>query len=93
VPWFKFPRPTKGLPRGEVYQPVHAMVRLAHPTEPGKYYRHGAKAHESEWVTSGYTVWSADDWRKTFGRQADEGRHWEHFGYLIPLYDDGNPHD
>lgn len=49
---------------------------------------------------SDYTVWTINEWKGRFGGQhltyaADqrsavdpEGRHWEFFGYIIPLYDD-----
>lgn len=55
---------------------------------------------KAEWVIDGYTVWNIDTWNGSFGRQKlvyspdgkscvdSENRHWEFFGYTIPLYND-----
>jgi len=72
-------------------------VRLKHPTELGLYY----SSKEAMWVHEQCTVWTMEEWRGRFGRGIimtngndwsktlvdSEGRHWEFFGYTIPLYD------
>lgn len=63
------------------------FVRLAHSTKPGMYYR----SIDNQWVSVGYTRWSIREWKSKFGRQNDEGRKWEIFGYEIPLYDEDDP--
>lgn len=81
--WFALPKEVGGT----AAKPT-AMVRLAHPTERGKFY----DASMAEWTTGKYTVWTAAEWQRKFGHTlADENRKWEHFGYHIPLYDDDDP--
>lgn len=52
-----------------------------------------------DWVKENYTTWTIKEWEGKYGgnvQQVDakhvidrEGRHWEFFGFLIPLYEDG----
>lgn len=60
------------------------FVRMKHPTLPGTYYSKETAA----WVTEGWTVWTDAEWRGTFGKDPNDLRQWEHFGYRIPLYND-----
>lgn len=64
-----------------------AFVRLAHPTEYGKYYN--ADDPINPWVERGYTRWTIAEWKGRFGAGTDDdNRKWEFFGYTIPLYND-----
>lgn len=82
--WFRLPEGKGG--KVSVARPM-AMVRLAHPSAPGQYY----DSTKATWVSNGYTTWTAAEWQAKFGKQPLEGRKWEQFGYLIPLYDDDDP--
>jgi hypothetical protein len=54
----------------------------------------------ADWVRENYSTWTIAEWEGLYGRQGSiknidakhvidsEGRHWEFFGFLIPLYDD-----
>jgi len=64
---------------------------MMHPSGDGRYYC----SHTAEWVWSNYTIWTSKDWNESFGPAGlltngvdDQGRHWETFGYRIPLYDE-----
>lgn len=69
--------------------------------QPGgaKFYYHKDKGEFRS--GTGYSVWSIEDWHARFGHGANtiffgkaavdsNGRHWEFFGYTIPLYDEGD---
>ena len=85
-------RTSKKAPVTVVHQT--AMVRVVHPETPGLYYRQGSKPGEPEWVARGYTTWTEAEWQKKFAPSATgDRRRWEHYGYVIPLYDEGDRHD
>jgi len=68
-----------------------AFVRLAHPHIYGLFYCNTDPINP--WVKQGYTRWPIHIWEGMFGAQVQdgddqEGRKWEFFGYVIPLYDD-----
>jgi len=90
--WFPFPRSkqVKGTSLRKVHQPT-SMVRLAHPDNANRPLneRQWYSRDKGEWVRVGYTIWTPRDWQAQFGSQPHEGRVWEAFGYLIPLYDEG----
>jgi hypothetical protein len=72
---------------GSAAQPT-AMVRMAHPTNSKLYY----SSETAGWVKENYTVWTAKEWRVRFAtKEQYEATKWEHFGYIIPLYDDDDP--
>ena len=60
-------------------KPDAAFVRMRHPRERGMYY----DIITGGWVKHGWTVWKKADWEVKFG--GDTERHWEFFGYNIPL--------
>jgi len=81
-------------PRSERGVTVYPLYRLQNPANEQEFY---SKA-TAEWVTHGYTKWRREDWVHAFkvdtvladGRIVDDqGRMWEGFGFVIPLYDEG----
>lgn len=60
-------------------KPHAEFVRMRHPTTRGLYYC----SIRGEWVQHGWTVWKKADWEAKFS--GDTERHWEFFGYTIPL--------
>jgi hypothetical protein len=69
-------------------KPQAAFARLKHPREQGMYYNNVT----GTFVERGWTVWKMKDWEEKFGMNFDpalsvdaQGRHWEFFGYTIPL--------
>src|SRR5580765_3122269 len=69
-------------------KPQAAFARLKHPRERGMYYNNVT----GTFVERGWTVWKMDEWQAKFGMNFDaaagvdaQGRHWEFFGYTIPL--------
>jgi hypothetical protein len=69
-------------------KPQAMFARLKHPRERGMYYNNVT----GTFVERGWTVWKMKDWEAKFGFNFDpalgvdtQGRHWEFFGYTIPL--------
>ena len=69
-------------------KPQAAFARLKHPRERGMYYNNVT----GTFVERGWTEWKMKDWEEKFGMNFDpalgvdhQGRHWEFFGYTIPL--------
>lgn len=71
-------------------------MRLKKRLHEGLYYN----KETADWCQQGYTVWTIAEWNGTFnaGRAVPddvkewvdaEGRLWQFFGYVIPLYDEG----
>jgi hypothetical protein len=84
-------------------RPNAAFVRLYldKPGEPRRYYNADKAIWVGK--DEPYRIWKMADWEGTFGAGSKlgrpgqlsatewldgEGRHWEFFGYVIPLYDD-----
>jgi len=66
----------------KVPRPEYAFVRMRHPTVRGLYY----SSTKGEFVRQGWTKWERDEWEMKFA--GDVERHWEFFGYVIPLFTD-----
>lgn len=70
-------------------RPQGEFVRMKHPSKYGLYY----SSVQGAWVKKGWTVWTIREWQdRGFERGFDpatgvdrDGRHWEFFGYTIPL--------
>lgn len=94
MPWFKFrssPKTSEHLPSDKEFGvATHGLVRLAHPRNQNGLHRWYYCERSASWVSSDqdYTRWTLAEWQKKFGNQDAEGRHWEFFGELIPLYDE-----
>ena len=69
-------------------KPQAKFARLKHPRARGMYYNNVT----GTFVERGWTVWKMEEWQAKFGMNYDaatgvdaQGRHWEFFGYIIPL--------
>ena len=73
---------------------IYPFYRMVSPASDTMYY----SKETAEYVTEGYTKWRRRDWVSSFnvnqvlmdGRiEDDQGRLWEGFGFVVPLYDKG----
>jgi len=86
----KWPLKTSNAAPVPLPKPQAEFVRMKHPREHGVYY----SQTEGAWVRQGWTVWTIKEWEVKFGYADNftsrggvdnEGRHWEFFGYRIPM--------
>jgi hypothetical protein len=91
--WPYISKPPKAQPKAkrDPNKKYYPFWRIAHPKNremlPGSPHRLYWDREKTEWSNLNYTIWSYDEWFRTFGN--DKERNWEGFGFEIPLYDEG----
>jgi hypothetical protein len=81
-------KPEPKRERRGIAQKQGEIARIKHPTEPFTYYC----SLTASWVQHGYTRFSRTEQQARFGaldenNRDHDGRQWEFFGTVIPLYD------